>query len=68
MALDRPSVFRRMVLVATAPRGGEDIMHIEKPSLAIHLGNPDLKGYQVLQKIFFASTDTSQAAGAASLP
>ena len=31
MALDRPSVFRRMILVATAPRGGEDIMHLEKP-------------------------------------
>src|SRR5215510_3024302 len=31
MALDRPSVFRRMILVGTAPRGGEDIMHLEKP-------------------------------------
>src|SRR5438874_8654591 len=33
MVVDRPSVFRRMILVATAPRGGEDIMHLEKPSL-----------------------------------
>ena len=24
MALDRPSVFRKMILVGTAPRGGED--------------------------------------------
>src|SRR5262245_28143328 len=36
MALDRPSIFRRMLLVGTAPRGGEDIMHLEKPSLARH--------------------------------
>ena len=65
MALDRPSVFRRMILVGTAPRGGEDIMHLEKPNLAGHLANPELKGYQVLQKLFFAPTESSQAAGAA---
>jgi pimeloyl-ACP methyl ester carboxylesterase len=65
MALERPSIFRRMVLVGTAPRGGEDIMHLEKPSLAKHLGDPSLKGYAVLQKIFFAPTPSSQEAGAA---
>ena len=65
MALDRPSVFRRMILVGTAPRGGEDIMHLEKPSLARHFGDPTLKGYAVLQKIFFAQTSTSQMAGGA---
>jgi pimeloyl-ACP methyl ester carboxylesterase len=65
IALERPSLFRRMILVGTAPRGGEDIMHLEKPSLAKHLGDPTLKGYAVLQKIFFAPTESSQAAGAA---
>jgi pimeloyl-ACP methyl ester carboxylesterase len=65
MALDRPSSIHRMILVATAPRGGEDIMHLEKPSLARHLGDPTLKGYAVLQKIFFAPTSSSQAAGGA---
>jgi pimeloyl-ACP methyl ester carboxylesterase len=65
MAQDRPSIFRRMILVGTAPRGGEDIMHLEKPSLAKYLGDPNLKGYKVLQKIFFAPTESSQAAGAA---
>ena len=65
MALDRPSVFRRMILVGTAPRGGEQIMHLDKPSLAKPLADPNLKGYAVLQKIFFAPTDSSQAAGAA---
>lgn len=54
-----------MILVATAPRGGEDIMHLEKPSLAGPLGDPSLQGYEVLQKIFFAPTETSQAAAAA---
>ena len=54
-----------MMLVGTAPRGGDDIMHIEKPSLARHLGDPTLKGYAVLQKIFFAPTPSSQAAGGA---
>src|SRR5258706_10237737 len=34
MVQDRPSIFRRMILVGTAPRGGEDVMHLEKPSLA----------------------------------
>lgn len=65
MALDRPSIFRRMILVGTAPRGGELIMHLDKPGLAKPLADPNLKGYAVLQKIFFAPTDSSQAAGAA---
>lgn len=65
MAQNHPSIFRRMILVGTAPRGGEDIMHLEKPSLAKPLGDPKLQGYAVLQKIFFTQTQTSQAAGAA---
>jgi pimeloyl-ACP methyl ester carboxylesterase len=65
MALDRPASLRKMILVGTAPRGGEDIMHLEKPSLARHLSDPKNQGYAVLQKIFFAPTPSSQAAGAA---
>jgi pimeloyl-ACP methyl ester carboxylesterase len=64
MVLDRPTVFRRLILVGTAPRGGEDIMHLEKPSLAKHLQDPSNKGYIVLQKIFFTPTPNGQAAGA----
>src|SRR5271154_3905442 len=64
MALERPSRFRRIILVGTAPRGGEDIMHLDKPRIAKHLGDPTLKGYAVLQKIFFAPTNSSQSAGA----
>src|ERR1700675_1673741 len=65
MALERPSIFRKIILVGTAPRGGEDIMHLDKPSIAKHLSDPPLKGYQVLKKIFFAPTSSSQVAGAA---
>jgi pimeloyl-ACP methyl ester carboxylesterase len=65
MALERPSIFRRMILVGTAPRGGEDIMHLEKPGLAKYLNDPKLQGYAVLQKIFFAPTESSQTAGEA---
>ncbi len=65
MVLDRPSALRRMILVGTAPRGGEDIMHLEKPSLAMYLNDPTLQGYSRLQKIFFAPTESSQAAGGA---
>ena len=65
VALERPSILRRMMLVGTAPRGGEDIMHLEKPSLAKPLSDPSLQGYATLQKIFFTSSESSQAAGAA---
>jgi pimeloyl-ACP methyl ester carboxylesterase len=65
MALDRPSLFRRMILVGTAPRGGGDIMHLEKPSLARYLNDRTLHGYAILQKIFFAPTASSQSAGEA---
>jgi pimeloyl-ACP methyl ester carboxylesterase len=63
MVLDRPAIFRRMILVGTAPRGGEDIMHLEKPSLARYLNDPGLQGYAVLQKIFFTPSASSQSAG-----
>ena len=57
MAQDRPFGFRRMILVGTAPRGGEDIMRLDKPSL----GNTSSaivssKDTQFLQKILFAPT------------
>jgi pimeloyl-ACP methyl ester carboxylesterase len=65
VALERPALVRRMLLVGTAPEGGEDIMHIEKPELAKILGDPTLKGYQVLVKLFFTPSEASQAAGQA---
>src|SRR5215208_2568621 len=64
-SLDRSSLVRRMLLVGTAPKGGEDIMHLEKPELRKILEDPSLSGYQVLVKLFFTSSDSSQAAGQA---
>jgi pimeloyl-ACP methyl ester carboxylesterase len=63
--LERPSLVRRMLLVGTAPKGGEDIMHLEKPELRKILEDPNLSGYQVLVKLFFTSSESSQAAGQA---
>ena len=65
VALERPALVRRMLLVGTAPEGGEDIMHLEKPELARILGDSTLKGYQVLVKLFFTPGEASQAAGQA---
>jgi pimeloyl-ACP methyl ester carboxylesterase len=65
MVQDRPSIFRRMVLVGTAPRGGEDVMHLEKPSLAKRIQDPTNRGYDVLKKIFFTGSPASQAAAEA---
>jgi pimeloyl-ACP methyl ester carboxylesterase len=65
VALDQPSLVRKMLLVGTAPEGGEDIMHLEKPELSSILGDPSLSGYQVLVKLFFSPSESSQAAGQA---
>jgi pimeloyl-ACP methyl ester carboxylesterase len=64
-ALDRPSIVRKMLLVGTAPEGGEDIMHLEKPELRKILEDPSLSGYQVLVKLFFTPSESSHAAGQA---
>ena len=39
-------------------------MHLEKPSLARYIGDPQFSGYARLQKLFFAPTESSQRAGA----
>jgi pimeloyl-ACP methyl ester carboxylesterase len=65
VALGHPSLVRKMLLVGTAPEGGEDIMHLEKPALRSILENPNLSGPQILVKLFFAPSESSQAAGQA---
>jgi pimeloyl-ACP methyl ester carboxylesterase len=65
LALARPALVRKMLLVGTAPEGGEDVMHLDKPELARILADPDLPGLQKLVKLFFAPSDSSQAAGQA---
>src|SRR5271154_4394766 len=63
IALDRPSLVRKMLLVATAPEGGEDIMHMEKPELNAILQDAKSQGLDKLVKLFFTPTKASQAAG-----
>jgi pimeloyl-ACP methyl ester carboxylesterase len=65
VALDRPSLVRRMLLVGTAPEGGEDIMHLEKPELRKILEDTTLSGPDRLVKLFFTPSESSQAAGQA---
>jgi pimeloyl-ACP methyl ester carboxylesterase len=64
-ALERPSLIRKMLLVGTAPEGGEDIMHLEKPELKRILEDPNIQGLQRLVGLFFAPSESSQAAGRA---
>ena len=65
IALERPSLVRKMLLVATAPEGGEDIMHMEKPELKKITDDPNLPGLEKLVRLFFAPSKSSQAAGEA---
>jgi pimeloyl-ACP methyl ester carboxylesterase len=65
IAMERLSLVQKLILVGTAPRGGHDIMHLEKPSLAKFLQDRSLRGYPLLSKLFFAPTESSQAAGQA---
>lgn len=63
VALNQPDRVRRMLLIGTAPEGGEDIMHLNKPEIADVLNDHSLKGYEPLAKIFFAPSATSLSAG-----
>src|SRR5580698_2421950 len=65
VALEWPNLVRKMLLVATAPQGGEDIMHMEKPELRKITEDPNLPGLEKLVKLFFAPSESSQAAGKA---
>jgi pimeloyl-ACP methyl ester carboxylesterase len=64
IALVRPSLVRKMLLVETAPEGGEEIMRLEKPALK-NIFASNLTASQRLVKLFFAPTASSQAAGEA---
>jgi pimeloyl-ACP methyl ester carboxylesterase len=64
VALARASLVRRMLLVGTAPEGGEEIMRMENPELK-KIFTSSLPASQRLVKLFFAPTASSQAAGEA---
>ena len=64
IALARPSLVRKMLLVGTAPEGGEEIMRLEKPTLKKIFAS-NLSASERLVNLFFAPTASSQAAGEA---
>ena len=64
IALTRPSLVRKMLLVGTAPEGGEEIMRLEKPKIR-EIFASNLPASQRLVKLFFAPSASSQAAGEA---
>ena len=64
IALNRPSLVRKMLLVGTAPEGGEEIMLTENPELK-NIFDSNLPAPQRLVKLFFPPSASSQAAGEA---
>ena len=64
VALARPSLVRKMLLVGTAPEGGEEIMRLEKPEPK-RIFASNLSASQRPVKLFFAPSASSQAAGEA---
>src|SRR5271169_5043519 len=53
IALARPSLVHKMLLVGTAPEGGEEIMRVESPGLK-NIFDSNLPASQRLVKLFFA--------------
>lgn len=62
VALDRPNLVNKIILVGSGPRGGEDLETFSPEVWALFdkpYGQPD----ELLLDTFFAPTETSQAAG-----
>ena len=64
MVLDRPKLVRRLILAGTGPEGGERIDLGLPPSSAV-LPDASLSNFEKQLRLFFAPTETSQAAGRA---
>jgi pimeloyl-ACP methyl ester carboxylesterase len=66
LALDRPKLVRRLVLVGTAPRGGEHVGEVPPETRALFFKKYEHQEEMWLP-ILFAPSETSQAAGRAFL-
>jgi pimeloyl-ACP methyl ester carboxylesterase len=66
VALDRPGLVRRLVLVGTGPRGGQGIGNLPPETAALFTKTYD-KQEEMWLPILFAPSATSQAAGRAFL-
>jgi pimeloyl-ACP methyl ester carboxylesterase len=62
IAVDRPELVRRLILVGTGPRGGEDMSHLA-PDVAPLFGKVYDPQDLMWLPIFFSPSDESQAAG-----
>jgi pimeloyl-ACP methyl ester carboxylesterase len=62
IALHRPELVRRLVLVGTGPRGGDGMAAMD-PAVVPLFGRRDELGEAMWLPIMFSPTDTSQAAG-----
>ena len=65
ITLDRPTLVRYLVLAGTGPEGGERMDIGGLPPSSEVLSNKSLSHIDIEQRLFFAPTETSQAAGRA---
>jgi pimeloyl-ACP methyl ester carboxylesterase len=65
IVLDRPTLVRYLILAGTGPEGGERIDIGGLPPSSEVLANKSLSHFEIEQRLFFAPTETSQAAGRA---
>jgi pimeloyl-ACP methyl ester carboxylesterase len=65
MVLDRPELVRHLILAGTGPEGGEGIDIGGLPPSSVVLADASLSHFDRQQRLFFAPTETSQAAGRA---
>jgi len=62
IALQRPSLFRRIILTGTGPEGGVGVA-MDRPELLKIFVDQQMPMSEKLLKLFFATTETSQSAG-----
>ena len=65
MVLDRPKLVKHLILAGTGPEGGEGIDIGGLPPSSVVLTDASLSHFDRQQRLFFAPTETSQAAGRA---
>jgi pimeloyl-ACP methyl ester carboxylesterase len=65
MVLDKPELVKHLILAGTGPEGGEGIDIGGVPPSSVVLADASLSHFDRQQRLFFAPTETSQAAGRA---
>ena len=62
MVLERPRLFRRIILSGTGPEGGVGVA-MDRPELLKIFADQKMPSSEKLLKLFFTTTETSQSAG-----